>query len=146
MQSLQQLTKLLLLAVLMAWLLPNHVCSQSSCSTGDPRVLKDRRLRTLRTNILAQLGLSDSNLLPNATVEPITPEEQAVMESFNALRSASASLGRERERKCHSDEFFAKPVTSFVGVMAPEGMSLDNICAAVRWASLHIQSANNIIQ
>ena len=122
MQNLQQVTKLFLLAVLVAWLLPDHACSQLSCSTGDPKVLQDRRIRALRANILAQLGLSESSVLPNATAPPITPEEQAVMESFNALRRASASLGRERERKCQSDEFFAKPVTSFVGMMEPEGM------------------------
>ena len=69
---------------------------------------------------MAQLGLSDRQLR-NTTDPTPSPEEEAVIETFQALRNASASLEKEREKKCHSEDFFAKPVTSFVGLMSPEG-------------------------
>jgi len=70
-----------------------------------------------------QLGLNEQALsTPNVTSTPPSSETDAVvMETYRALRSASASLEREREKKCHSEDFFAKPITSFVGSMTPEG-------------------------
>ena len=69
----------------------------------------------LKNSILAQLGLSAPPAY-NASV-PLEGEE-SVKATFNALRSASASLDRERESRCHSEDFYAKPVTSFVGVLS----------------------------
>lgn len=98
---------------------------QQGCMLNDAEMLKQRRLRNLKTNILAQLGISEPELQLNRTASqtphPNPAEEEAVLETFEALRNASVSLEKEKERKCSSDDFFAKPVTSFVGLMQPEG-------------------------
>ena len=115
----------LMLACLMACLLAASVPSvhPQSCNLGNAELLRQRRMRTLRASILAQLGLNEQALsTPNVTSTPPSSETDAVvMETYRALRSASASLEREREKKCHSEDFFAKPITSFVGSMTPEG-------------------------
>ncbi len=108
-----------------AWLIAAFVHSQQQgCMLNDAELLKQRRLRNLKTNILAQLGISEPELQQNvtATPSPAPAEDEAVLETFEALRNASASLEKEKERKCSSEDFFAKPVTSFVGLMQPEGV------------------------
>jgi hypothetical protein len=86
---------------------------------NDAELMKQRRIQTLKNSILAQLGVSDA--AQEADNEPL-PGEEEMKATFNALRSASASLDREKEKRCHSDDFYAKPVSSFVGVVS-EGMS-----------------------
>lgn len=105
----------------LAWLLPAMVLwasgveATSSCLLNDVELMKQRRIQTLRNSILAQLGVSDPD--PAVASEPL-PGEEEMKETFNALRSASASLEREKERRCHSEDFYAKPVSSFVGVVS----------------------------
>ena len=94
------------------------VNSSSSCQLNDVELMKQRRIQTLKNSILAQLGVSDPS--PGTDTEPL-PGEEEMKETFNALRSASASLEREKEQRCHSDDFYAKPVSSFVGFMS-DGM------------------------
>ena len=89
--------------------------SSNSCQLNDVELMKQRRIQTLKNSILAQLGVSDP--APQANTDPL-PGEERMKETFNALRSASASLEREKEQRCHSDDFYAKPVSSFVGVMS----------------------------
>ena len=91
-----------------------------SCMLNDAELLKQRRLRTLRNSILAQLGISEPPT--NIATEPL-PEEESMKDAYIALRSASADLERENERRCHSEDFYAKPVTSFVGTLS-EGKTL----------------------
>ena len=95
-----------------------------SCNLNNAELLLQRRLRKLRANIMAQLGLEEEPTgTPNVTSTPPSPVEmEAAMATWNALRNAKASMEREQERKCRSDDFFAKPVTSFVGTMSPQGM------------------------
>ena len=122
MSSMQLLVPACLAACLLAACVP---CVRSqSCNLNNAELLRQRRMRTLRTSIMAQLGLNGQptpvpTSTPNVTSAP--PNSEAVLETYRALRSASASLERERERKCHSEDFFAKPITSFVGSMTPEG-------------------------
>lgn len=94
---------------------------------NDAELMKQRRIQTLKNSILAQLGVTD----PGETTEdePL-PGEEAMKETFNALRSASASLEREKERRCHSEDFYAKPVSSFVGIMS-EGTNLPRVVLAI---------------
>ena len=91
------------------------VNSSNSCQLNNAELMKQRRMQTLRNSILAQLGVSDPS--PANNTEPL-PGEEEMKETFNALRSASASLEREKETRCHSDDFYAKPVSSFVGFMS----------------------------
>jgi hypothetical protein len=93
------------------------VNSSNSCQLNNAELMKQRRMQTLRNSILAQLGVSDPS--PANNTEPL-PGEEEMKETFNALRSASASLEREKETRCHSDDFYAKPVSSFVGFMSDE--------------------------
>jgi hypothetical protein len=91
------------------------VNSSNSCQLNNAELMKQRRIQTLRNSILAQLGVSGPS--PANNTEPL-PGEEEMKETFNALRSASASLEREKEARCHSDDFYAKPVSSFVGFMS----------------------------
>jgi hypothetical protein len=84
---------------------------------NDAELMKQRRIQTLKNSILAQLGVSDA--AQEADNEPL-PGEEEMKATFNALRSASASLDREKEKRCHSDDFYAKPVSSFVGVVSED--------------------------
>ena len=100
-----------------------------SCNLNNAELLRQRRMRTLRANILAQLGLSEEpTVTPNITETPPNSETDGLLETFRALRKASASMERERERRCHSDDFFAKPITSFVGSMSPQGIAICICC------------------
>ena len=108
----------------LAWLLPAIIlCAQtvesSSCMLNDVELMKQRRIQSLKKSIMAQLGVSEAD--QEVGNEPL-PGEEEMKATFNALRSASASLDREKERRCHSDDFYAKPVSSFVGVVS-EGKS-----------------------
>ena len=96
--------------------------SSSSCLLNDAELMQQRRIQTLRNSILAQLGVNDPTPEDNSehNSEPL-PGEEEMKETFNALRSASASLEREKEQRCHSDDFYAKPVSSFVGIMSEGG-------------------------
>ena len=108
----------------LCWLLPAMLLcarvasSSSSCMLDDVELMKQTRINALKNSILAQLGVSEPD--QSADSEPL-PGEEEMMETFNALRSASASLEREKEQRCHSDDFYAKPVSSFVSVVS-EGM------------------------
>ena len=105
---------------------------------NDAELMKQRRIQTLKNSILAQLGVSDADQEANS--EPL-PGEEEMKATFNALRSASASLDREKERRCHSDDFYAKPVSSFVGVVSEgevpsqtQAMSMDAVKYIFLWA------------
>ena len=117
------------LAPLLLCIAASLLCKRATgqCQPLEDSTLQARRLQSLRNNILAQLDLTEP-LVPtpdvNATTTtspPQTPQDMAVVESFHALQMASNDLDREKEQKCHSDEFYAKPVTSFVGIMSEEG-------------------------
>ena len=129
------MNRLLLLAALALLGLLAGARSQS-CSGSDAQVLRSRRLNTLKANILTQLAPALPDDYREVTTAPPTPEEESVVETFNALRNASLSLERTRERKCQSDDFFAKPVTFFLGSMAPEGKDrISSQCVHVRAAA-----------
>ena len=102
--------------------------SSNSCLLNDEELMKQRRIQTLRNSIMAQLGVSDP--APEGGDEPL-PDEEEMKETFHALRSASASLEREKEQRCHSDDFYAKPVSSFVGIMS-EGVLIARVVASCR--------------
>ena len=95
-----------------------------SCNLDNAELLLQQRLRKLRANIMAQLGLEEesTNTTNVTSTPPSSAEMDAAMATWNAMRSAKTSMEREQERKCRSDDFFAKPVTSFVGTMSPRGM------------------------
>jgi hypothetical protein len=120
-----------LLQCTLCWLLVAVWCnganSTASCLLDDAELMKQRRIQTLKNSILAQLGVSDPS--PEADGDPL-PGEEEMKETFNALRSASASLEREKEQRCHSDDFFAKPVSSFVGVIS-EGILINILALGV---------------
>ena len=104
----------------LAWLflgmlLSAHAIEATSCMLNDAELMKQRRINTLKNSILAQLGVSEPQ---QGTASETLPGEEAMKATFNALRSASASLEREKERRCHSEDFYAKPVSSFIGVMS----------------------------
>ena len=50
-----------------------------------------------------------------------SPQNEAVKEAYHVLTNASKSLDASREKQCNSQDFYAKPVTSFIGLMSPEG-------------------------
>lgn len=98
---------LLLLLLSISCLLPQ--AQAQSCSVADEKVLKRRRVEGVRANILNQLGLTE----PPAVNRTNVPRE--ILETFNALAAASASLAQERTQSCESNTIYASPVTAFVG-------------------------------
>ena len=93
----------------------SFVYSQQSCplSVADEKFLKERRLQSLRANILAQLGMTQTT--PRANKTRTIPQD--VMQTFQVLSQARSSMEEERDRKCQSDEFFAQPITTITGTM-----------------------------
>lgn len=93
----------------------SFVYSQQSCplSVADERFLKERRLQSLRANILAQLGMTQTT--PRANKTRTIPQD--VMQTFQVLSQAKSSMEEERDRKCQSDEFFAQPITTITGTV-----------------------------
>ena len=92
------------------------------CGSDSDATVGQKRIQTIRTNILAQLNLADTPDL-NATRTINDDESRTILAAYYALRNASESLEKERERICRSQDFFAKPVTSFAALSPPpEGM------------------------
>lgn len=94
------------------------------CSLQDEELLKRRRLQGLRAHILAQLGMKEP--LPKVNRTKPSPE---ILEAYKALTEATASMEREKEKTCQSDEFFAQPINSFVGTMTPVPVNYEGWCA-----------------
>ena len=96
------------------------VCCSSAqtCGSDSDAIVEQKRKQTIRTNILAQLNLKDTPDL-NATRTLSAEESRIMLSAYNALRNASESLEKDRERICRSQDFFAKPVTSFAAISPP---------------------------
>lgn len=85
--------------------------SQPSCSVADEELMKQKRIQGLRASILAQLGLKEPPPMPETpTVVP-----QAVLENFRIVSQMTNLMEQERGKQCNSQDFYAHPVTSFVG-------------------------------
>ena len=85
--------------------------SQPSCSAADEEMMRQKRIQGLRANILAQLGLSEPPPVP--TTPMVVP--QAVLENFRVVSQMTNLMEQERDKQCNSQEFYAHPITSFVG-------------------------------
>lgn len=90
--------------------------SQSSCSVADEELLKQKRIQALRSSILAQLGLTEPPSIPQTPI--VVPPD--VLENFRIVSQVTNLMEEEREKMCQSNEFFAQPITSFVGSMNGE--------------------------
>ena len=94
---------------------------ESSCGSLPASELIQRRKDSLRLNLIAQLGISEEtevNVQPNATA---APPSNATIEEYEALVNASKSIEENSEKKCISEDFYAKPVTLFSGAMFLDG-------------------------
>lgn len=101
------------LPILLTLLISGTLSNQQQCLT--PRTIEEirnLRLEQLKNSILAQLGLTEppqnSSSAPNITVDPTTEEE------YNQL----VNEGSVSTARCY-DDFYAKPIQSFVGIMSP---------------------------
>lgn len=96
------------------------------CSAADEAYLKQRRIESLRANILAQLGMTEMPMETNSTnttEEPPSEKDEHVKQAYEALINASKELERNRKDACQKQDFYAKPVTSFIGSMTPGKLS-----------------------
>jgi len=84
----------------------------SGCSSHNSKELEHLRVEQLRLNILAQLGITDP---PPQESTPPPEDEIDVLGNYDELYEASSST----EAKCTSGDFYAKPISSFVGVLTP---------------------------
>lgn len=87
--------------------------SQISCSVADEQLLKQRRVQAIRTNILAQLGLTEP---PPKRAKPtiVAPE---IIENFRTVSHMTSLMEQERDKVCQSKELLAQPIISFIGTM-----------------------------
>lgn len=109
----------LLLGIL--WLTCIQQVQSIGCSTANEALLKQRRIDSLRANIFAQLGMIDSsseteNNATEVTEKPETEEDGNVRQAYNVLLNASINV---EKKACQAQDFYAKPVTSFIGSMTP---------------------------
>ncbi len=106
-------------------LLPGWSAGQSECSTDSPHSedeIRELRLEHLKTNIRAQLGFTDIPVPP----VPYPDEEDLDAEILSTYyQIVNATYIPE---KCTTDEFYAKPINSFVGLLS-EGESAVNLCS-----------------
>ena len=91
--------------------------SQPSCSAVDEEVIKQKRIQGLRASILAQLGLTEPPPIPETPV--VVPP--AVLENFRVVSQMTSLMEREKDKQCNTQEFYAHPITSFVGSISGEG-------------------------
>ena len=94
--------------------------AQSQCGGLAEDELIQRRIDSIRLNLIAQLGISD---VPETTPENVTvaPPTNATLEEYSTLVNASKSIEESREKKCVSEDFYAKPVSFFSGSILLEG-------------------------
>ena len=87
-----------------------------SCGSLTEAELIQRRIESVKLNLFAQLGITEEeeSIPENATV---TPPTNATLEEYSALVNASKSIEENREKKCLSEDFYAKPVSFFAGSM-----------------------------
>lgn len=99
-------SKLELLLIFLVSLL----CRASGECSADHNLeeLQRLRLEQLKNNILAQLGLTEPPEVIESQPGP-TPE----VEMYQQLETDYS------DSKCTSGDFFAKPINSFVGILAP---------------------------
>ena len=108
---------LLLVAVLVLGQAVRDASCAGSCGGGvlsDGQLLKQRRVQTIKSNILAQLGVSEAAVKKNTS---LLQDEEPLVVTYYALRNTSEGLERERERQCQSRQYYAQPVTSFIGIL-----------------------------
>ena len=91
-----------------------------SCGSVTEDELIKKRIESLKVNFLAQLGISGAPAAvpENATV---SPSANATLEEYSAVINASKNIEKTREKKCVSDDFYAKPVSFFSGSMILDG-------------------------
>ena len=94
--------------------------TQSCGSLSEAELIK-KRIESVKLNLYAQLGITqeEQDLVPeNATVVPPTTQE---IDEFRNLVNASMTIEQNREKKCVSEDFYAKPVSFFDGSMHLDG-------------------------
>ena len=91
--------------------------SQSCGSLSEAELIK-RRIESVKLNLYAQLGITREEIPENATVAPPSNE---MLEEYSALVNASMTIEENLEKKCLSDDFYAKPVSFFAGSMHLDG-------------------------
>lgn len=101
-----------------------QLCSvvQMTCSSREMEVeqLQELRIEHLRTNILAELGLSGMPTPPENVSYPTDEElDQDVLQQYYEMVNATyVSETAADLNKCTSEEFFAKAINSFVGELS----------------------------
>lgn len=100
--------------------------SKSQCGGLAEDELIQRRINSIRLNLKAQLGIPEEpeTIPENVTVAPLT---NATLEQYNTLVNASNSIEESRERKCVSEDFYAKPVSFFTGSIFLDGKQKHNM-------------------
>ena len=74
-------------------------------------MLRQKRIQDLRMNILSQLGLTEPPPIP-ASPTVVPPE---ILDNFRVVSQITSLMEEERDKQCNSKEFYAQPITSFVG-------------------------------
>lgn len=108
-------------AALQILMLVSGANATQSCGSLSEAELIKRRIESVKLNLYAQLGITQEEqeeIPENATVAPPSNE---MLEEYSALVNASMAIEGNREKKCLSEDFYAKPVSFFAGSMHLDG-------------------------
>ena len=94
--------------------------SQSCGSLSEAELIK-RKIESVKLNLYAQLGMTEEEQLSIPENATVTPPSNETLEEFRALVNASITIEENREKKCLSEDFYAKPVSFFAGSMHLDG-------------------------
>lgn len=96
-----------------------RVSSNGCAAYQEDEELRKARLEQLKGSIMAQLGFAkppvpetDDEVIP-ATLEEEKVQNKTIEEYWDMLE------GTTSHPKCRTDDFYAKPISSFIGSMSP---------------------------
>lgn len=100
--------------VLACLMLSSRSAAQSGdCNSQDSDQLRELRLEQLRHNIRAQLGITNITEPPEGVDYPTEKDlDPELLRSYERIADVEASS------RCTTDDFYAKPINSFIGHFA----------------------------
>lgn len=103
----------LYLVLLVSYLLVPRWSSANNCNGMDLATIRELRVEHLRNSIMAQLGLNEVPTPPVPYPVDDSELDPEVLNSYYQIVNATYA-----PEKCTTDDFYAKPIHSFVGQLS----------------------------